>query len=83
MSRRQLYRGRCRCCERHLRILSCIVNGFIGTKLTQQFLVLRRRRRYDVGPFPLCKLHSEMADAAAAAVNENALSRFEVAEIEQ
>jgi hypothetical protein len=63
--------------------LSCVTNGFIGTKLTQQFLVLRRRRCHDEGAFSLCRLHSEMADAAGPAVNENALSRSELTEIEQ
>ena len=61
----------------------CVINSFVGAELAQQFLVLRRRGRDDVGAFPLCKLHSEMANAAAAAVNQNALSKLELPEIEQ
>jgi hypothetical protein len=63
--------------------VGCVIDGIIGTKLTQQFLVLRRRRCYDIGAFSLCKLHSEMADAAGPAVNENTLSRLELSEIDQ
>ena len=63
--------------------LGRVIDWLIDSELSQQLLIFAGRGRNDIGAFPFCELHSEMAHVAAAAVNENPLSRLKLTEIEQ
>ena len=55
-------------------ILFRVVDRFVHPELAQQFLVFSRRRREHVRAFPLRQLHGNVANTAAAAVNQHALA---------
>jgi len=60
-----------------------VVDRFVHAEFAQQFLIFSRGRRENVRAFPLRQLHGNVANAAAAGMNQHALTWLQLRSVEQ